>query len=63
MYLLRFAGGARYGSFEVNSYLSGLVGWEGGWVVVRWVVGSNENITNSAKLELELGLSLAMTEN
>ena len=39
---------ARYGSFEVNSYLSG-------WVVVGWVAGSKENITNSAKLGLDWG--------
>ena len=34
---------ARYGSFEVNLYLSG------------WVAGSNENIINSAKLGLDWG--------
>ena len=39
---------ARYGSFEVNSYLYG-------WVGVGWVAGSNETISNSAKLGLDWG--------
>ena len=47
-------------SFAV-SLLSRVVG---GWVVGGWVVGGlvgSENTVNSAQLELEVGLSLAIT--
>ena len=37
-----------------------VAGWVGGWVG-GWVAGLNGNIAISAQLELELGLSLAIT--